>query len=117
MRILARMRAAATIATLVGCAGGQIGPETCELRVTKLHEQRTSSRGFDIAYQVHGRAGTEAVVWLAAQRAPQDYISGKGVDVGPGPFDAIVELALTAPAPSYVAVLELASGKRCRAEP
>jgi hypothetical protein len=111
------LRIGALAGLLAACAGGQLGPETCEIEVVQLAEQRTRPDGLDIAYRVRGRAGAAAVVWLSARRASRDYLSGRGVDVGPGPFEAIVELKLTGPAPEYVAVLELSSGKRCRAAP
>ncbi len=98
----------------VGCLGGAPGPETCEIEIVGVESSVSNNRAFDISYRVKGYAGTPAVVSLVAQQHDGGYLSGKGVDVGPGPFVAIIEQKLTGPAAGYVALLEIASG-RCRA--
>lgn len=70
--------------------------------------------GPDVAYRVRGSAGSPGVVWLVAKRPAGDYVAGFGVDVGPGPFEAIVDLKLTANPERFEVVLEVA-GRRCRA--
>ena len=98
----------------VGCLGGAPGPETCKIEIVGVESSVTNNRGFDISYRVRGYAGTPAVVSLVARRHDGGYLSGKGKDVGPGPFVAIVGQKLTRPAAGYVALLETAGG-RCRA--
>ena len=97
-----------------GCLGGTSGPEACKIEIVGVESSVSNSRGFDISYRVKGYAGTSAVVSLVARRHDGGYLSGKGVDVGPGPFVAIIEQKLTGPAAGYVALLEIAGG-RCRA--
>jgi hypothetical protein len=96
------------------CATGGITPTTCQIEMAGPVEVDRVDGGADVEVLVQGRAGTQAVTWLAARRPAGDYVSGPGVDVGPGPFKAIVELSLTASAASYSVVLELADGRRCR---
>jgi hypothetical protein len=74
-------------------------------------EQWDTRQGLDLAYRVRGEAGSPGVVWLAA-RDRQEWISGRGVDVGPGPFEAIVDLKLTGVPEEFRVVLEVA-GRRC----
>ncbi len=104
-----------TVALLgAGCLGPTPDPDTCRVEIVGVESAVNSSRGFDISYRVKGYAGTRAVVSLVAQQRDGGYLSGKGVDVGPGQFVAIVEQKLTAPAAGYIALLEVADG-RCRA--
>jgi hypothetical protein len=97
-----------------GCLGPTPNPETCRIEIVGVESAVNSGRGFDISYRVKGYAGTPAIVSLVAQRHDGGYLSGKGVEVGPGEFVAIVDQKLTAPAAGYVALLEVADG-RCRA--
>ena len=89
--------------------------DQCELKVLGLEEWSVGPDGPDTAYRVRGEAGSGAVVWLSARTAQGKYISGKGVNVGPGPFEAIVELKLTGRPTEYLVVLEVA-GRRCKAK-
>lgn len=111
-----RRRFALTAAAMLlgaGCAAGARGPQSCEIEVVGLESRVQHDRGVDISYRVKGYAGTRGVVSLVASRHDGGYLSGKGVEVGPGPFVAIVEQKLTGPAAGYVALLEVAQG-RCR---
>jgi len=98
---------------LGGCATG-ITPTTCEIEIVSPAQIETVFDGVDVDVEVRGRAGTQAVAWLAAKRRDGEYISGKGVEIAPGSFNALLELKLTGQTPSYDVVLELAHGQRCR---
>jgi hypothetical protein len=74
-----------------------------------------TDQGLDAAYWVRGAAGSPATVWLAAKNPSGSYVSGYGVEVGPGAFEAVVELDLTGKPEKLVVVLEV-SGKRCKIE-
>ena len=80
-----------------------------------VEEWTETGRGLDVGYRVRGVAGSPATTWLAAQNPSGSYVSGRGVEVGPGPFEAIVQIELTGIPESFVIVLEVA-GKRCRAK-
>jgi hypothetical protein len=82
--------------------------------VVGVEDWSESDRGLDVGYRVRGVAGSPATTWLAAQNPSGSYVSGRGVEVGPGPFEAIVQLELTGIPQSFVIVLEVA-GRRCRA--
>ena len=112
-----RRWALAALATLVwaGCLGGGPGPESCDIELVGLESNVNHARGTDISYRVKGFAGTPGIVSLVAQQRNGGYLSGKGVEVGPGSFVAIVEQKLTGPAAGYVVLLEVADG-RCRKE-
>lgn len=100
----------------LGCIWGRgPDPNQCKLKVTGLEEWQVGSRGVDAAFRVRGTAGSRAVVWLAAERPTGGYISGKGVEVGPGEFQAIVDLDLTAVPKGFRAILEV-NGRRCSAD-
>jgi hypothetical protein len=100
---------------LSGCLwGGSDAPDHCSVDIVGIEEWRSAPGAFDTSYRVRGKAGSAAVVWLAARVGSGRFLSGKGVDVGPGPFEAIVDLDLTGPPLEYLAVLEVA-GRRCRA--
>jgi hypothetical protein len=105
--------AAAAALLGAGCAAGARGPQSCEIEVVGLESHVQHDRGVDVSYRVQGYAGTRGIVSLVARRRDGGYLSGKGVEVGPGPFVAIVEQKLTSPAAGYVALLEVAQG-RCR---
>ncbi len=95
--------------------GGGAGLQQCAIVVVGIDRWEQTHRGPDVAYHVRGSAGSRGVVWLAARRGDGDYVSGLGVDVGPGPFEAIVDLKLTALPRQFEVVLEVA-GRRCRAD-
>ncbi len=109
--------ALAALAALVwvGCLGGGPGPESCDIELVGLESHVNHARGTDISYRVKGFAGTRGIVSLVAQQRNGGYLSGKGVEVGPGSFVAIVEQKLTGPAEGYVVLLEVVDG-RCRKE-
>ena len=109
--------ALAALAALVwvGCLGGGPGPESCDIELVGLESHVNHARGTDISYMVKGFAGTRGIVSLVAQQRNGGYLSGKGVEVGPGSFVAIVEQKLTGPAEGYVVLLEVVDG-RCRKE-
>lgn len=112
----ARALGAAAALALAACASSGARPiDECKIRVVGVETWAQGSEGLDAAYRVKGSSGSSATVWLAAQNRTGTYVSGPGVSVGPGPFEAIVELKLTGEPKSFVAVLEVA-GKRCRAD-
>ena len=94
--------------------GGPPPPTHCEVEVAGLEHYANTAEGPNVAYRVRGVAGSGATVWLAAKVGSGEWISGYGAEVGPGPFEAIVELKLTGIPREYAAVLEVA-GHRCRA--
>jgi len=98
-----------------GCFGGPPAPDACSIQVVGIEELKRGDRGIDVAYRVRGSAGSPAETWLAARVTADKYVSGGGVSVGPGPFEAIVELKLTGMPQGFVALLDVA-GKRCSAE-
>ncbi len=106
---------ALALATLAGCATGGSGPTRCVLRVVGTERWSQHERGLDVAYRVRGDAGSSGTVWLSARSPSGSYVSGFGVGVGPGPFEAIVELELNRVPEGFSAVLEVA-GRRCRAD-
>ena len=117
-RNLASLRRAAAALALVaaltagaGCATGARGP-ACQIEVTGLETYRSLPGDLEIAYRVRGDAGAEGKVWLAARTAEQTWVSGGGLEVGPGPFAAIVDLRLTGRPERYKVVLQVA-GRRC----
>ena len=116
MGIACRALAAWVVVALAGgCLGGAPGPHTCRIEVVGLESESDSAQGYDVEYRVRGYAGTEGVVSLAARRPDGTYVAGKGVQVGPGAFVAVVDQKLTARAAGYTALLEIANS-RCRAD-
>ena len=102
---------------LAGCAlfGGSGGPDHCEIRVLGVENWQVRAGKVDVAYRVGGQAGSRATTWLSAKVGEIRYLSGGPVEVGPGPFQAIVDLRLTGLPRKFVVVLEVA-GKRCHAD-
>jgi hypothetical protein len=103
---------------LTGCGlfgGGSLEPSHCEIRVVGVETWQSHDEGLDAAYRVRGKAGGAATTWLAAETGPQRFVSGYGLDVGPGPFDAIVDLKLTGRPRRFLAVLDV-GGQRCKAD-
>jgi hypothetical protein len=109
-------------AALLACAGlGGDKPGRCKVKVLGVEDWNLRTGALDASYTVSGEAGSPAVVWLSAKVGESRYISGGGVDVGPGPFQAIVGLKLTGVPREFVAVLEVkdptrATPPRCRAK-
>ena len=116
MRVQAAVWGAALL-WLTGCGlfGGSAEPSRCEIEVRGVETWKVHDAGLDAAYRVKGEAGSAATTWLAAETGPQRYVSGYGLDVGPGPFEAIVDLKLTGRPRRFIAVLEV-GGKRCKAD-
>ena len=101
---------------LQGCLwSGGTAPNQCSIEIVGVAEFRSGSDFFDTAYQVRGQAGSAAKVWLAAKAGSGKFLSGNGVSVGPGPFEARIGLDLTGRPLEYIAVLEVA-GRRCRSK-
>ncbi len=99
----------------LGCASGGAAPDRCVVRVVATEQWRTHDAGLDVGYRVKGEAGSAAQVWLAAKSRSGSWTSGYPVGVGPGPFEAVVELDLTGVPEELAAVLEVA-GRRCKAD-
>lgn len=103
------------VGLMVGCATRVPDPRRCELDVVAAERWVETPLGLDAGYRVRGHAGSPGTVWLAARAANGHYVSGYGVPVGPGRFEAIVELRLNTAPERFVAALEVA-GSRCSAE-
>jgi hypothetical protein len=100
---------------LGGCALFRGAPEgRCKIDVVRVESWNAGAGQADAGFHVRGEAGQAGRTWLVAERADGSYVPGDGVDVGPGPFEALVELKLTGRPKRYLALLELDSGKRCR---
>ena len=113
---------AVAFAVVLGCAGfgDGGGPGRCKIKVLGVEEWSLRTGALDASYRVSGEAGSPAVVWLSAKVGESRYIPGGGVDVGPGPFQAIVALKLTGVPREFVAILEVkdptqARPPRCKA--
>ncbi len=105
------------VALVLGCSafGGGSGPNRCKIDVVGIEEWSIHPGRADVSYQVAGQAGSAALTWLAARVGEKRYLTGGGVDVGPGPFRAIVTLNSTGLPPEYLAILEV-NGHRCHAK-
>ncbi len=108
-------RSAAFALLALSCAGGPPALDHCRIEVTGIEDAETVGGGIDLAYRVRGAAGSRGTVWLAARNPSGTYVPGYGVEVGPGAFEAIVELELTGMPEKLVTVLEV-SGRRCKAD-
>ena len=64
--------------------------------------------------RVKGEAGSPGVVWVAA-RSASGWISGPGVDVPAGQYEAVADLSLTGVPEELAVVLEVAGPRRCKA--
>ena len=105
---------AALALLLAACSSdGPPPPDRCRIKVLELEKWDEHDQGLDVSYIVGGEAGTAGKVWLAAKNPSGEFVSGFGVEVGPGLYKAAVELELTGEPKSFVAVLET-SVKRCR---
>ncbi len=102
----------AALALGCGTFGGSSGPDHCKVRVVGVEQWDVRTGKVDVSYRVAGEAGSAGIVWLAAKVGEKRYLSGGGVDVGPGPFQAIVDLKLTGVPREFKIVLEVA-GHRC----
>ncbi len=109
---LRRLGIALATAALCGCATGP----TCKIEVVGVEKWEKSGRGVDVAYRVRGEAGTPGTVWLVAKNPSGGYVAGYEVEVGPGPFQAVIDLKLTGVPESFVTMLEIETGRRCKAE-
>jgi hypothetical protein len=102
---------------LLACAGGSANnPDFCSVKVLGVESFSNRPGATDLAYRVQGDAGSPAVVSLVAKLGADNFVTGKGVEVGPGPFTAIVDLKLTGMPPELLILLEVEGGKRCRAK-
>ena len=111
------LRAAALASLLfvaAACASRGSAPDRCVLRVVATEQWRVHDAGLDVAYRVKGEAGSAGEVWLAAKSRSGSWTSGDPVAVGPGAFEAVVELDLTG-VPEELAAMLNVSGKRCKA--
>jgi hypothetical protein len=88
-------------------------PDHCKIRVVGVDEWKRHRNGLDAAYRVTGSAGSHATAWLAADTGADGFISGYGLDVGPGRFDAVVDLELTGRPKAFLAILEV-QARRCK---
>jgi hypothetical protein len=105
-----RLAAAALIAASA-CAGGG-DPSTCKIKALRVEEYKVRPGQAKIGYRVQGTAGSAGVASLVAKLGPQRYITGKGVQVGPGAFVAVVDIDLTGLPPELLVMLEV-GGKKC----
>jgi hypothetical protein len=108
-----RALAAAALCGAAACAGGGLDPSTCKIKALKVEEYKVRPGQAKIGYRVQGTAGSAGVTWIAAKLGPERYIAGKGVNVGPGPFVAVVDIDLTGLPPELLVILEV-GGKRCK---
>lgn len=116
MRIQALVTCAAIALLLTGCfTGGAPALDHCKLNVVGIEDYKSQSDGIEVFYRVRGEAGSPGTVWLVARNPSGTYVPGYGVDVGPGAFEAIVDLKLTGLPQRFIAVLEVA-GNRCQAD-
>ena len=107
---------APAVALVLGCSAfGGSGPDRCRIRVVGIEEWSIHTGRADVSYRVAGEAGSPALTWLTARVGEKRYLSGGGVDVGPGPFQAIVSLNTTGLPREYVVMLEV-NGHRCKAK-
>ncbi len=108
---------APAVALVLGCSsfGGGSGPSRCKIDVVGIEEWSVHPGQVDVSYQVAGEAGSAALTWLAAKIGEKRYLTGGGVDVGPGPFKAIITLKTTGLPREYIALLEV-NGRRCQAK-
>ena len=102
---------AAALCGAAACAGGS-NPSTCKIKALKVEEYKVRPGQAKIGYRVQGTAGVAGVASLVAKLGPQNYITGKGVNVGPGAFVAVVDIDLTGLPPELLVMLEVGD-KRC----
>jgi len=106
--------AAALLLHATGCAGGgAIDPGTCKIEALRVEEYKVRPGQAKIGYRVRGTSGVAAVTSLVAKLGSERYITGPGVKVGPGAFEAIVDIDLTGLPPELLVMLEVGNGKRC----
>ena len=107
-----RCLAAAALLATAACAGGGVDPSTCKVKALKIEEYKVRPGQAKIGYRIQGTAGVAGVASLVAKLGTQNYITGPGVKVGPGPFTAVVDIDLTGLPPELLVMLEV-GGKRC----
>ena len=105
--------AAAALLGAAACAGSG-DPSTCKIKALKIEEYKVRPGQAKIAYRVQGNAGVAGIASLVAKTGPERYITGKGVNVGPGAFVAIVDIDLTGLPPELLVMLQVGE-KRCKA--
>lgn len=104
--------------TLTGCSlfrSEEVPADRCKIRVVATEQWNSHAKGLDASFRVRGEAGSPGISWLAAEVGPKRILSGYGVEVGPGPFEAVLDLKLTGRPRRFMAVLEVA-GRRCKAD-
>ena len=116
MRFPVSFLLAATLLWLPGCAGtgggGNLG--LCKVQVLGVEDWNHRTGALDASFRVSGNAGSPATVWLAARVGETRHISGGGVEVGPGPFHAVVALKLTGRPRDFQVVLEVDDPTRAK---
>lgn len=96
------------LAALLVCTACATSPQDrCEIHVVELESFEEREGLFDATYTVGGKAGSRGVVSLAARRPSGQYVAGRGVAVGPGPFVASLRQRLDARPAALVVLLEL----------
>ena len=106
--------AAAALLSAAACAGG-VDESTCKIKALKVEEYKVRPGQAKIGYRVQGTAGVSGIASLVAKLGPQRYITGPGVNVGPGAFVAVVDIDLTGLPPELLVMLEV-GGKKCTDE-
>ena len=106
---------AAALLGVAACAGGGLDESTCKIKALKIEEYRVRPGQAKIGYRVQGTAGVPGIASLVAKLGTQRYITGPGVNVGPGPFVAVVDIDLTGLPPELLVMLEV-GGKKCTDE-
>ena len=91
------------------------GPK-CEIEVVGVEKWNPSSRGLDVEYRVKGMAGLPGTTWLIAKNPSGEMVPGYEVELGAGPFQAVIGLKLTGVPKSFIAMLEMENGARCKAD-
>lgn len=110
----ARGLGAALLLGAAACAGGA-DPSTCKIKALRVEEYKVRPGQAKIGYRVQGTAGVAGVASLVAKKGPQDYITGPGVEVGPGAFVAVVDIDLTGLPPELLVMLQVGE-RRCTDE-
>jgi hypothetical protein len=103
--------AAALLLGALACAGG-VDESTCKVEALRIEEYKVRPGQAKIGYRIRGTTGIPGIASLVAKLGPDRYITGPGVNVGPGAFEAIVDLDLTGLPPELLVMLEV-GGKRC----
>jgi hypothetical protein len=105
-----RWLGAAVLLGAAACAGGG-DPSTCKIKALKIEEYKVRPGQAKIGYRVQGTAGVAGVASLVAKLGTQRYITGPGVNVGPGAFVAVVDIDLTGLPPELLVMLQVGDRK------